>query len=50
MLPAEENDSQPEEINVIGESQVENRPVPLQEAEIMKMKKVSLVCHFVCCS
>ena len=33
MLFAEQNDSQSEEISVI-ESQVENRPVPVQEAEI----------------
>ena len=34
MLSAEQNDSQPEEINVIDESQAEDRPVPVQEAEI----------------
>ena len=33
-LSAEQNDSQSEEINVIDESQTENRPVPVQEAEI----------------
>ena len=34
MLSAEQNDSQSEEINVIDESQAENRPVFVQEAEI----------------
>ena len=34
MLSAEQNDSQSEEINVIDKSQAENRPVPVQEAEI----------------
>ena len=34
MLSAEQNDSQYEEINVIDESQAENRPVFVQEAEI----------------
>ena len=34
MLPAEQNDSQYEEINVIDESQAENRAVFVQEAEI----------------
>ena len=33
MLSAEQNDSQSEEINVIDESQAENRPLPVQEAE-----------------
>ena len=33
MLFAEQNDSQSEEINVIDESETENRPVPVQEAE-----------------
>ena len=40
------NDSQSEEINVIDESQVENRPVPVQEAEI-RWKKVFLVGRYV---
>ena len=31
VLSAEQNDSQSEEINVIDESQAENRPVPVQE-------------------
>ena len=35
MLSAEQNDSQSEEINVTDESQAENRPVPVQEAEMM---------------
>ena len=34
MLSAELNDSQSEEINAIDESQAENRPVRMQEAEI----------------
>ena len=34
MLSAQQNDSQSEEINVTNESQAENRPVPVQEAEI----------------
>ena len=42
VLSAEQNDSQSEEINVIDESQAENRPVPVQEAEI-RWKNVSLV-------
>ena len=42
MLSAEQSDSQSEEINVIEESQEENRPVPVQEVEI-RWKKVSLV-------
>ena len=48
-LSAGQNDSQSEEINVIDESQAENRPVPLQEAEI-RWKKVSLVARYVCCA
>ena len=47
VLSAEQNDSQSEEINVIDESQAENRPVPLQEAE-MRWKKVSLVGRYLC--
>ena len=50
VLSPEQNDSQSEEINVIDESQAENRPVPLQEAEIRCQKVSSLVGHFVCCS
>ena len=38
MLSAEQNDSQSEETNVIDEFQAENRPMPVQEAEI-KWKK-----------
>ena len=38
MLSAEQNDSQSEEINVIDESQAENIPVPVQEAEIRRKK------------
>ena len=39
ILSAEQNDSQSEEINVIDESQAENRPVFVQEAEIWSMEK-----------
>jgi len=46
VLSAEQNDSQSEEINVIDESQAENRPVIVQEAE-MRCQIVSLVGHFV---
>ena len=49
VLSAEQNDSQSEEINVIDESQPENRPVPVQEAEI-RWKIVSLVGRYVCCA
>ena len=49
VLPAEQNDSQSEEINIIDESQAENRPVPEQEAEI-RWKKGSLVGRYVCCA
>ena len=38
VLSAEQNDSQSEEINVIDEFQAENRPVPVQEAEIIWKK------------
>ena len=34
MLSAEQNDSNSEENNVIDEFNAENRPVPVQEAEI----------------
>ena len=37
-LSAEQNDSQSEEVNVIDESQAENGPVPVQEAQ-MRWKK-----------
>ena len=49
VLSAEQKyDSQPEEINVIEESQAENRPVSMQEGEI-RWKKVSLVrCCLLC--
>ena len=46
---AEQNDSQPEEVNVKDEPETENRPVPMQEAEI-RWKKVSLVGRYVCCA
>ena len=46
---AEQNDSQPEEVNVKDEPQTENRPVPMQEAEIT-WEKVSLVGRYVCCA
>ena len=49
VLSAEQNDSQSEAINVIDQSQAENRPVPVQEAEI-RWKKVSLVGRYVCCA
>ena len=49
MLSVEQNDSQSEKINVIDESQAENRPLPVQEAEI-RWKKVSLVGRYVCCA
>ena len=39
VLSGEQNDSQSEEINVIDKSQEENRPVPVQKAEI-RWKKV----------
>ena len=42
VLSAEQNDNQSKEINVVDESQAENRPVPVQEAEI-RWKKGSLV-------
>ena len=48
VLSAEQNDSQSEEINVIDESQAENRAVSMLEAEI-RWKKVSLFGRFVCC-
>ena len=46
---AEQNDNQSEEINVIEQYQAENRPMPVQEAEI-RWGKVSLVGRFVCCA
>ena len=49
MLSVTQNDSQSEEINVIEESQAENRPMPVQEVEI-RSKKVSLVGRYVCCA
>ena len=49
ILSAEQNDSQSEEINVIDESPEEDRPVPVQEAEI-RWKRVSLVGRFVWCA
>ena len=50
VLSAEQKYSQSEEINVIDESQTENRPVPLQKTEI-RWKKVPLVGRrFVCCA
>ena len=47
VLSAEQNDSQSEKVNVTDESQVENRPLPVQEARI-RWKKVSLVGRYVC--
>ena len=49
VLSTEQTDSQSEEINVIDESQVENRPASVQEAGI-RWKKVSLVGRYVCCA
>ena len=49
VLLAEQNDSQFEEINIIDDSQEENRPVPVQEAEI-RWKIVFLVGRYVCCA
>ena len=49
VLSAERNENQSEEINVIDESKAENRPVPVQEAEI-RWKKVSLAGRYVCCA
>ena len=49
VLSAEQSDSQSEEINIIDESQAENSPVAVQEAEI-RWKKVSLVGRYVCCA
>ena len=48
-ISAEQNDSQSEEINVMDQTQVENRPVPVKEAEI-RWKKVSSVGHYVPCA
>ena len=47
VISEEQNNSQSEEITVIQESQAENRPVPVQEAEI---RCVSLVGHDACCA
>ena len=49
VLSEEHNESQPEEINAIDESQAENRPVPVQEPEI-RWGKVSFVGRYVCCA
>ena len=49
VLSAEQNNSQSEEINVIDESQADNRPVPVREAEI-RWKRGSLVGRYVCCA
>ena len=49
VLSAEQNGSQSEDINVIYQSQAENRPVPVQGAEI-RWKKVSSVGRYVCCA
>ena len=49
VLSAEQNDNQSEEINVQDESQAENRPIRVQEAEI-RWEKVSLVGRYVCCA
>ena len=44
MLSVEQNDSQSEETIAIDESQADNRPVPVQEAEIGWKKGSSLLC------
>ena len=49
VLSAEQNDSKSEEIIVVDKSQVENRPMLVQDAEI-RWKKVSLVGRYVCCA
>ena len=49
MLSAKQNDRQTEDINVIDESQAEDRPVLVQEAEI-RWKEDSFVGHYVCCA
>ena len=49
VLSAKQSDSQSEEINVIDESQAENRPVPVQEAAI-RWENVTLVGRYVCCA
>ena len=49
VLSAEQKDSQSEEIKVVDESQVQNRPVLVQDAEI-RWKKVSLGGRYVCCA
>ena len=49
MLSSDQNDCQSEEINVIDESEAEDWPVPLQEAETRR-KKVSLLGRYVCCA
>ena len=45
MLSAKQNDSQPEENNVIDAFKADNRPVPERGAKIRR-KKGSLVSHF----
>ena len=49
VLSAEQDDSHSEQTNVIDESQAENSPVPVQEAE-MRWKKVSLAGRYFCCA
>ena len=44
MLSDEQN------VNVIDESQAENRPAPTKEAEYTRWKKVSLVSRSFCCA
>ena len=43
MLSAEHNDGQSEEINVIDETQAENGPVPVQEAEVRCKQVLKIV-------
>ena len=47
VLSAEQDDSQSEEINVIDESQEENRPMPVQEAEISCLVAAQKIAHAV---
>ena len=47
MLSAEHHDSKSEEINVIDEFRAENRPVPVQEAEMRRKKFLCSAILFV---
>ena len=51
VISAEQNDSQSEEINIIDESQAENRPVPVQELKLKyDGKKIPWSGRYVCCT